>query len=81
MYVKYDVNNSNFICYCCSKKIHNYLLGGIHMKLRMKSISHRIMESVVSKSMNATEQSANSACVWWINQPKPPKNLKKLRKF
>ena len=51
------------------------------MKTPKTMIKERIMESVVSKSVKAAEQNINSACVWWLNQPQPPQNLKKYRKF
>ena len=51
------------------------------MKTTKITIKEQIIKSVVSKSVKAAEQNINSACVWWLNQPQPPKELKKLRKF
>ena len=51
------------------------------MKLTQNTVKSKIMKTIVAKSVKAAEQNANSACVWVFNQPEPPKELKKLRKF
>ncbi len=51
------------------------------MKKTRNSVRSIIMKTIVSKSVKAAEQNANSACIWMFNQPEPPKELKKLRKF
>jgi cyclic lactone autoinducer peptide len=51
------------------------------MKKNLNTVKATIMKAIVSRSVKAAEQNANSACVWWVNQPHPPKDLKKLRKF
>lgn len=45
------------------------------------TIKDRVMENIVSKSVKEAGQSINTACVWWLNQPEPPKALKKMRRF
>lgn len=51
------------------------------MKKNPNTVKDTIMKAIVLRSVKAAEQNANSACAWWINQPEPPKDLKKLRKF
>jgi cyclic lactone autoinducer peptide len=51
------------------------------MKKNPNTVKDTIMKAIVSRSVKAAEQNANSACAWWLNQPEPPKDLKKLRKF
>lgn len=51
------------------------------MKLSQNTVRTKLMKNIVAKSIKAAEQNANSACAWWINQPQPPKDLKKFRKF
>ena len=51
------------------------------MKKVKMSIKDKVIKNIVSKSTKAAEENVNSACVWWINQPKPPKAAKELRKF
>lgn len=51
------------------------------MKVTRNTVRSIIMKTIVSKSVKAAEQNANSACIWVFNQPEPPKELKKLRKF
>ncbi|WP_242940091.1 cyclic lactone autoinducer peptide [Ruminococcus flavefaciens] len=52
-----------------------------YMKVTRNTVKSKIMKTIVSKSVKAAEQNANSACLWFFNQPEPPKDLKKLRKF
>ena len=51
------------------------------MKKPLNTVKAKIMKSIVSRSVKAAEQSANSACNWWLNQLEPPKDLRKFRKF
>ncbi|MBQ6168634.1 MULTISPECIES: cyclic lactone autoinducer peptide [Ruminococcus] len=51
------------------------------MKKNLNTVKAKIMKSIVSRSVKAAEQNANSACTWWLNQLDPPKDLRKLRKF
>jgi len=51
------------------------------MKFSCDSVKAKIMKTIVAKSVKAAEQNANSACLWIANQPTPPKDLKKFRKF
>lgn len=51
------------------------------MRITSTTIKKQIMKNIVSKSVKTAVQNVNSACVWWLNQPQPPKSLKKLRKF
>lgn len=51
------------------------------MKFSCDSVKAKIMKTIVAKSVKAAEQNANSACVYIFNQPTPPKDLKKFRKF
>ena len=51
------------------------------MKKSQNPVKTMLMKTIVARSVKAAEQNANSACVWWLNQPIPPKDLKKLRKF
>jgi cyclic lactone autoinducer peptide len=53
----------------------------ILMKNTRHAVTNIIMKTIVSKSVKAAEQNANSICFWWLYQPTPPKDLKKLRKF
>lgn len=45
------------------------------------SIIGRAIKNIVSKSTAAAVQNVNADCVRRINQPEPPKSVKKLRKF
>ena len=51
------------------------------MENKLNTVKAKFMNVIVSRSVKAAEQNANSACAWWLNQPEPPKDLKKLRKF
>ncbi|MGN0375433.1 MAG: cyclic lactone autoinducer peptide [Butyrivibrio sp.] len=51
------------------------------MKITKNKLKDMAMKHIVSKSIRTAGQSVNSACVWWLGQPKPPKSLKKLRRF
>lgn len=51
------------------------------MKKTRRPVKATIMKAIVSKSVKAAAQNANSACVFCLNQPEPPKDLKKFRKF
>ncbi|WP_303823583.1 cyclic lactone autoinducer peptide [Ruminococcus flavefaciens] len=51
------------------------------MKKTQDTVKSVIMKTIVSKSVKAAVQNVNSACVWILNQPEPPKELKKFRKF
>lgn len=51
------------------------------MKEMKEKLRQQAMKRIVKKSMQEAELSINSACVWWLNQPQPPKALKKYRKF
>lgn len=51
------------------------------MKKTQDTVKSIIMKTIVSKSVKAAVQNVNSACVWILNQPEPPKELKKFRKF
>ncbi|HOA00385.1 MULTISPECIES: cyclic lactone autoinducer peptide [Ruminococcus] len=51
------------------------------MKKNLNTVKAKLMKSIVSRSVKAAEQNANSACAWWLNQLDPPKDLRKLRKF
>ena len=51
------------------------------MKVTRNTVKSIIMKTIVSKSVKAAEQNVNSACAWMFNQPEPPKELRKFRKF
>ena len=51
------------------------------MKFSCDTVKAKIMKTIVTQSIKAAEQNANSACLVWCNQPAPPKDLKKFRKF
>lgn len=51
------------------------------MKKTRHTVTDIIMKTIVAKSVKAAEQNVNSACFWWHNQPTPPKDLKRFRKF
>ena len=51
------------------------------MKKTRHAVTDIIMKTIVAKSVKVAEQNANSACFFLHNQPVPPKDLKKLRKF
>lgn len=44
-------------------------------------IKEIVCKVVKSKAYKAAEKNANSACGWWLYQPKQPESVKKLRKF
>ena len=51
------------------------------MKFSCDPVKAKIMKTIVTKSIKAAEKNANSACLFMCNQPTPPKDLKKFRKF
>ena len=74
---KYNINIGRRPKGACTIIIQEVFL----MKLTQNTVKSKIMKTIVAKSVKAAEQNANSACVWVFNQPEPPKELKKLRKF
>ena len=42
-----------------------------------KCVSH----SLIKESVNHAIKNTNSACLFWLYQPKESENIKKLRKF
>lgn len=51
------------------------------MQKRKEFFKEKVFKRVITASMKAAEQSANSSCTWWLNQPQAPQSLKKMRKF
>ncbi len=48
------------------------------MKNKIKEFARKFVKSEANK---AAVKNANSACGWWLYQPKQPESVKKLRKF
>lgn len=51
------------------------------MKTKRETVKEKIMKKVVDTSERMAVVNANSACAWWLSQPKVPEKVKKLRKF
>jgi|GEM_PF-849741 len=51
------------------------------MKKNLNTVKAKLMKSIVSRSVKAAEQNANSACAWWLNQLDPPKGSQKTQKI
>lgn len=47
----------------------------------MKDLSKKIGILVASTALAITAMNANSTCIYYIHQPKMPKDASKLRKF
>lgn len=48
------------------------------LKNKIKKFMCKLVKSEANK---AAVKNANSACGWWLYQPKQPESVKKLRKF
>ncbi len=44
-------------------------------------LQKKAVKVLAAASKKMAETNANSACVYWMNQPKMPESVKKLRKF
>lgn len=51
------------------------------MKDKKETLKKQVLKKIVKKSTEEAEWNINSACVWWLNQPVPPKELEKLKKL
>jgi cyclic lactone autoinducer peptide len=46
----------------------------------MKKVTKEVMKVIAKASLASTTASANSACTWYVHQPKFPEKAKALRK-
>ena len=53
----------------------------VQMNTKKVSLKRLVVKGLVSASAKEAERNINSACAWWLGQPKVPKEVKKLRKF
>ncbi len=51
------------------------------MKAKKSTTKENVLKVMATFSVKSAVQNANSACAWWLGQPKLPKAVKKLRKF
>lgn len=50
------------------------------MELKKGSLKVGLSKFAAKASEKAAQANVNSACVWWLHQPQPPKAALKLKK-
>lgn len=81
----------NFVIYNCNpdacpveaiqESKFYYKSGGIIMEKKKHALKGSILKVIAGASEKTAESNINSACVWWLHQPAPPKAADKLKKF
>ncbi|MDO5559846.1 MAG: cyclic lactone autoinducer peptide [Oscillospiraceae bacterium] len=49
--------------------------------MKKSTIKSNALKAMAAVSAKSAEKNSNSACFWFLGQPKQPKAVKKLRKF
>ena len=56
-------------------------LQKVRLEKMKKMLGKKSASIVASASKKMAQMTADTACIWWMHQPKLPEAVKKLRKF
>lgn len=48
--------------------------------MKNHTLATGLLKKVAGASIKTASSNMNTACVWWLHQPKPPKSAEKLKK-
>lgn len=63
------------------KEFYGIIFGKKEEYAMKNKLQKKTVKVLAAASKKMAEVNANSACIYWMHQPKMPESVKKLRKF